>query len=217
MRIFFQITLLALIGNISMAQSAQDQVNSIEKIRATNCDSAAQVGESYRDNISESGLLNKLEYQIGLSHYCAGNHDKALLSYQKAVDGFILEDNVSKASSTLNLMGTLLKKQGDMEAALDYFNQVRTRAYGTAAGNITDAELTLQEILDERARELYWECHRRTDLIRYGQFSESSYLWAWKGGVKEGISVNSKFDIYPIPSADLSANPNLVQNPGYLE
>jgi hypothetical protein len=67
-------------------------------------------------------------------------------------------------------------------------------------------------VLDERARELYWECHRRTDLIRYGLFTTNEYVWEWKGGVKSGRAVDSHFNIYPIPSSDINANQNLKQN-----
>ncbi len=109
----------------------------------------------------------------------------------------------------------LVRGGGDRSLALEYFNRVRTRAYQGGGGNITDAELTLQTLIDERARELHWEGHRRTDLVRFGQFSQTDYVWAWKGGVAEGKSVESFRDVYPIPSPDLSANPNLVQNPGY--
>jgi hypothetical protein len=109
----------------------------------------------------------------------------------------------------------LLRSNGDRGLALDYFNQVRTRAYKSTGGNITDAGLTLDAILEERARELYWECHRRTDLVRFGKFSQTDYVWAWKGGVKEGKSVEQFRDVYPIPTSDLGANPNLDQNPGY--
>ncbi|HJW29132.1 MAG TPA: RagB/SusD family nutrient uptake outer membrane protein, partial [Saprospiraceae bacterium] len=65
----------------------------------------------------------------------------------------------------------ILRSNGDRVQALDYFNQVRNRAYGGSGGGITDPELTLQMILDERARELYWEGYRRTDLVRFGKFS----------------------------------------------
>ena len=104
---------------------------------------------------------------------------------------------------------------GSVAEATGYINQLRERAYGDTSGNISDLELNLDFVLDERARELYWECHRRTDLIRYGRFSESDYVWPWKGGKKEGISTDSKYDLYPIPSSDLAANPNLDQNVGY--
>lgn len=109
----------------------------------------------------------------------------------------------------------LVRSGGDRGLALDYFNRVRNRAYGGNGGGITDAELTLQMLIDERARELYWENHRRTDLIRFDQFSETDYLWAWKGGVPEGRSVEQFRDVFPIPTADLSANPTLQQNTGY--
>jgi hypothetical protein len=103
----------------------------------------------------------------------------------------------------------------DLSTAVDLVNAVRERAYGDQSGNITEAELTLDFILDERARELYWECHRRTDLVRFGQFSNGDYLWPWKGGVAGGATVSNNFDLYPLPASDVNANPNLVQNPGY--
>ncbi|MFY9150760.1 MAG: RagB/SusD family nutrient uptake outer membrane protein [Prolixibacteraceae bacterium] len=104
---------------------------------------------------------------------------------------------------------------GDANTALGYVNAIRTRAYGNASGNITAAQLNLDFILDERARELYWEGHRRTDLIRYGKFTTADYLWPWKGKVAAGTATQSYRNLYPIPSNDMGANPTLQQNPGY--
>lgn len=101
---------------------------------------------------------------------------------------------------------------GDVTTALQYINQIRARA-GAAA--ILPTDLTLQFILDERGRELYWEGHRRTDLIRYGLLTSGTYLWPWKGGVASGTAVDSKYNIFPIPAANRTANPNLEQNTGY--
>lgn len=102
---------------------------------------------------------------------------------------------------------------GSSATALQYMNLLRTRAYGNTSGNF--ASISLNDILKERQRELYWEGFRRTDLIRFSQFTEATYLWPWKGGVKAGTGVNAKFKLYPIPAADLIANPNLKQNTGY--
>jgi len=104
---------------------------------------------------------------------------------------------------------------GMRSQALTYMNDIRTRAYGNISGNITDTDLTLQYILDERARELMWEGFRRTDLVRYGLFTSSSYVWPWKGGVKGGTGVADFRNLYPIPDADRAVNPNLKQNAGY--
>lgn len=105
---------------------------------------------------------------------------------------------------------------GSSGTALNYINEIRTRAFdGSNTGNITAGQLNLDFILDERGRELYYEAHRRTDLIRHNKFVTSNYLWAWKGGIPEGRSVDAKYKIFPIPSTDLSSNPNLVQNQGY--
>ncbi|HEY3404410.1 MAG TPA: RagB/SusD family nutrient uptake outer membrane protein, partial [Ohtaekwangia sp.] len=108
---------------------------------------------------------------------------------------------------------------GSMGTALDLVNDIRTRpgdvTAGNAAGAITMPELTLDFILDERARELYWEGHRRTDLIRFGKYTGNTYLWAWKGGVKDGASIDAKRAIFPVPAADLASNPNLEPTEGY--
>jgi hypothetical protein len=104
---------------------------------------------------------------------------------------------------------------GSRTTALEYINALRQRAYGDNSGNITDAEMTLDFILNERGKELYWEAQRRTDLIRFGKFTGGDYIWEWKGKVQAGTATESYRDLYPIPVSDLNANPNLVQNPGY--
>lgn len=96
--------------------------------------------------------------------------------------------------------------------AVGYINQIRTRAN---APTITAGDLTLDFILAERGRELYWECHRRTDLIRFGKFTGGDKIWQWKGGVQNGISTASTRDLMPIPAKTIQANPTLKQNPGY--
>ncbi len=104
---------------------------------------------------------------------------------------------------------------GSSDTAVNLVNELRERAYGDQSGNISSAELTLDFILDERARELYWEGQRRTDLVRYNYFTTSSYVWPFKGDTPLGTSVDDFRNIFPIPSNTLLSNPNLRQNPGY--
>lgn len=105
---------------------------------------------------------------------------------------------------------------GSQSQALAYINALRTRAYaGNTSGNISANQLTLNFLLDERGRELYYEAIRRTDLIRFNKFTTGDYLWAFKGGLKAGRGVDARFNLYPLPPTDLSANPNLKQNQGY--
>jgi hypothetical protein len=104
---------------------------------------------------------------------------------------------------------------GSASAALGYVNEIRNKAYGGTAGHISQAALTLNFIIDERARELYWECHRRTDLIRFGLFTGGDYVWQWKGAIQPGQATDSKYDLFPIPDSELGANPNLDPTPGY--
>jgi hypothetical protein len=103
---------------------------------------------------------------------------------------------------------------GTPAQALSYYNLLRDRASGSDS-SYEASTISLQDILNERGRELYWECFRRTDLIRYGLFTSQAYLWPWKGGVSSGTGVDSHYNLFPLPSSDLEANPNLVQNMGY--
>ncbi|MCB9202240.1 MAG: RagB/SusD family nutrient uptake outer membrane protein [Flavobacteriales bacterium] len=100
----------------------------------------------------------------------------------------------------------------DMGQALIWVNKVRDRA---GADEIISSGLTLDFILDERARELNLEGHRRQDLIRFGKFTGSAYLWPWKGNSVNGTSIPSYYSLFPISNAARQANPNLTQNPGY--
>jgi starch-binding outer membrane protein, SusD/RagB family len=101
---------------------------------------------------------------------------------------------------------------GTAVQALKYVNDLRTRAK-SGVGNL--ASLTLNNILDERGRELYWECHRRTDLIRFKKFTTADYLWPLKGGAPTGTAVADKYNIFPLAAKDVIANPQLKQNTGY--
>lgn len=109
----------------------------------------------------------------------------------------------------LNLRGASTVSQA---AGLSAWNAIRKRA---GLDDLGSADYTLANLIDERGRELYWECWRRSDLIRFGLFTTGDYLWAWKGGVYEGQSVSSHFNLMPIPSAEVNSNNKLIQNPGY--
>jgi hypothetical protein len=103
---------------------------------------------------------------------------------------------------------------GDPTQALAYVNALRQRAYGNTSGDVPVDSLNLSFILNERSRELLWEGHRRTDLVRYGQFTGDT-LWQWKGGISTGTPTPTFRDLYPLPASELTTNPNLKQNPGY--
>lgn len=109
----------------------------------------------------------------------------------------------------------LMKAECELRGAtgadgLASYNLVRGRA-----GLPVASSYTLQDVLDERGRELLLEGWRRSDLIRFGKFTGNDYLWAWKGGVQAGKGVPSYMNLFPIPENDLNSNPNLSQNDGY--
>jgi hypothetical protein len=119
------------------------------------------------------------------------------------------------ADAYLLYVEATLKGAGDPVKAVNLYNQIQERAFGNKSHNIGSlTEIDADRLLDERARELYWEGHRRTDLIRFGKFLTKS--WAWKGGNASGInSIDSKYTLFPLPSTDVSANSNLKQNEGF--
>ncbi|MFL2623449.1 MAG: RagB/SusD family nutrient uptake outer membrane protein [Flavobacteriaceae bacterium] len=104
---------------------------------------------------------------------------------------------------------------GDLNFATAKINELIERGYGNSDHNITSSDLTLDFILNERSRELYWEGQRRTDLVRYGYFTTGNYLWPFKANQPEGTSTDAFRNVFPIPSSSISANPNLNQNDGY--
>lgn len=105
---------------------------------------------------------------------------------------------------------------GSSATALELVNNLRKRSYANDNAAVISAnQMTLDFILDERGREFFFEAQRRTDLVRYGKLTGSTYNWPWKGNVPEGRSVADYFDVYPIPADDIGANENLVQNTGY--
>ena len=105
--------------------------------------------------------------------------------------------------------------KGTLAQSVTFINELRERAYGNNLGNIFTVDINLDFIMDERARELYWEGHHRTDLIRFNKFWQSTYLWPWKGGVKNGTGVSEFRKLYPIPDSEIASNPNIKQNSGY--
>lgn len=96
--------------------------------------------------------------------------------------------------------------------ALANLKQLADRAGVAAPSTITE-----NYILDERARELMWEAHRRTDLIRFKKYTGSDYLWPYKGGNYTGQEFSNYMSIFAIPLTELASNPNLVQNGGYIK
>ena len=87
---------------------------------------------------------------------------------------------------------------------------LRDRAHNTQAFTLSESFL-----LDGWQREFYAEGRRRTDLVRFGQFAgETATLnWEGRGGANSGDapkSIDKKFNIFPLPLADVTANDNLA-------
>lgn len=118
----------------------------------------------------------------------------------------VAEAYLTYAEATARAKGGIVTGEG--KAAID---AIRSRAHASIRSSYT-----LDDILDEWSREFYYEGRRRIDLIRYGYFGgNNSYTWQWKGGTITGTTFSSNLNVFAIPSDDLNANSNLVQNPGY--
>jgi hypothetical protein len=122
------------------------------------------------------------------------------------VEAQMRASGATNGSSTTNANAT----------SVGYINALRMRANnGTMAGNVTQTNITLDFLIDERSRELHWEGHRRQDLIRFAKYTGGGYNWAWKGNIATGTSISSNFSVFPVPAQSLGANTNLTQNTGY--
>jgi hypothetical protein len=154
------------------------------------------------------------DYGIGVYKFTARNSDGTddvdYNAFYSSTDFpiFRFADAYLMRAEALHRMGL------DAEALPD-FNIIRERAYGDNSGNITVDDITDQFILNERGKEFYYEAQRRTDLVRFGQYTNGTYHWMWKGGTYAGSATESYRNIFPIPGDEVSANPNIKQNDGY--
>lgn len=104
-------------------------------------------------------------------------------------------------ADVLLMKAEAMMRTGDAAGGLTIVNELRIKR-----GASPMSELTPDNMIDERGREMYWEGWRRNDLIRFGKFLDP---WQLKP------SDDPKYLLFPIPTADLSVNKNLVQNEGY--
>ena len=156
------------------------------------------------------------DYGVGVYKFTAKNADGSLpANYNPAYA--CTDFPIFRYADALLMRAEAQHNLSRDDLAVVDINAVRLRAYGDASGNITEAEVTDDFLIRERGREFYYEGLRRTDLIRFGQFTDGSYTWQWKGGSYEGTQTSSHLNLFPIPADEVSANPNYngQNNPGY--
>lgn len=154
------------------------------------------------------------DYGIGVYKFTAKNTDGSQAANYNAAYAST-DFPIFRYADALLMRAEASFRLGNAANAVTDINLVRERAYGNATGNITSAQLTDKFLLDERGREFYYEAQRRTDLVRFGQFTNGTYSWQWKGGTYNGTSTDKHLNIFPIPGDEVSANTNIKQNPGY--
>ena len=154
------------------------------------------------------------DYGIGIYKFTAKNtNGSQAANYNPAYAS--TDFPIFRYADAYMMRAEALFNSSDAANAVKDINKIRERAFGNTTGNITAAQLTSQFLLDERGREFYYEAQRRTDLVRFGKFTDGSYNWAWKGGALNGTNTDKHLNIFPIPGAEVSANPFIKQNPGY--
>ena len=154
------------------------------------------------------------DYGIGNYKFTARNGDGTqAVNYNAAYAS--TDFPIFRLADAYLMRAEALFNTGDLANSVKDVNIIRTRAFGNATGNITTAQLNAKFLLDERGREFYYEAQRRTDLVRFGKFTDGNYNWAWKGGTFNGTNTDKHLNLFPIPGAEVSANPFIKQNPGY--
>tara|TARA_B100000768_G_C11271739_1_gene373774 strand:- start:13 stop:1524 length:1512 start_codon:yes stop_codon:yes gene_type:complete len=108
------------------------------------------------------------------------------------------------------------KLNGPTGIAYQYLNRVRSRAMASDAPLGMSQQQFSDFIYEERFKELAFEFHEVYDIRRFGKVQESLAIHpeniTW---VPARNDYQSHFDLYPIPLAELNANPNIQQNPGW--
>lgn len=153
------------------------------------------------------------DYGIGVYKFTANNADGSkAANYNPA---FASTDYpIFRLADAYMMRAEANYRLGNIGDAVNDINTIRARAFDDG-GQISAGDLDDEFLIDERAREFYYEGQRRTDLIRFNRFTEGTYTWAWKGGVYEGTQTSAHLKVYPIPADEVAANPNITQNPGY--
>ncbi len=125
MRSIYFISLLTFFVQVVFTQNSDPRISQLPEIRGVSCDSALVVGKSIQlDSALFTPVQNaQLNFEMGATNYCVGDYEASLKYYQRALDFFDSEKSFQKAVEILNLIGTLQKKQGNMDMALDYFQQ----------------------------------------------------------------------------------------------
>lgn len=127
-------------------------------------------------------------------------------------------DNISNDVPVFRLADILLMKAEaevrsgtKLDDALINVNMVRRRAYsGSTSHDFKSADLTLNNIYAERAKELAWEMVRRQDMIRFGHFLEARTI-----PVKAADNADKHTYLLPVPPSVILSNQKIKQNPGY--
>jgi len=155
------------------------------------------------------------DYGLGVYKFTAKNADGSqAANYSTAYAS--TDFPIFRYADALLMRAEAKYRLGDVAGAVTDINTVRARAFkNDPAGDITTAQLNDKFILDERGREFYYEAQRRTDLIRFGKFTDGNYNWDWKGGSLKGTNTDKKLNMFPIPGDEISANSNIKQNPAY--
>ncbi len=156
------------------------------------------------------------DYGIGVYKFTARNSDGSLpVTYNNAYA--CTDFPIFRYADALLMRAEALHRLGDDDNAVLDINKIRERAFGDESGNITAGEITDELLLNERGKEFYYEAQRRTDLVRFGKFTNGNYNWTWKGGIHKGTNTSSHMNIFPVPGDEVSANPNYkgLNNPGY--
>lgn len=163
--------------------------------------------ESEGDTSSEGSMAEGEENSGARFHkYKSGTLDDENYQENHYIIYRLTEIYFNKAEALMRLNGGNATQE-----AVELINESKRRAFSDedwGEAMYTTSTLTLDELLEERGREFIFEGKRRTDLIRFGKFTNGSW-WDHEPTGDENL------ELYPIPSTQLANNPNLEQNPGY--
>lgn len=176
-------------------------------------------------DIDDRAMIWGVDHKLGLGKNDAFKQGLTIVKWNNVYSNHGTTHDTEKVDTDFFLfrVAEAYLNAAEAEMHLNGANSAKAKGWIDALRDRAHAEkrqtYSLEDVLDERARELYCEGIRRTDLIRYNQFggSQATYNWELKGGNEKGTTFDKKFNVYPLPSSEILANPNLTQIDGYNE
>lgn len=122
---------------------------------------------------------------------------------------------IFRYADALLMLAESYNEAGEPDKAITCLNEVKERAGIELYGNFRTREKLLDEIMNERARELCGEFQRKFDLVRWGVWYQRTYEFSDYAQLKANMRPCHEY--YPIPDVQVALSDGALDNKAYEE